>query len=544
MRRSLLAALSTLALASLAATACSAPTDEEVEDTAGAVGTRNLTANDFGLRDKELVLTLDDGPGPRTAELAQWLANEDVPAVFFMVGKNAQANPQAVQRVAQIGAQSGGKIIVANHSMTHTTPLPKQGVDGSISEIMNADRVLASNIAASQSPLPNAVSFFRPPYGAFTSLGAANISRVNAAGAEKYVGPVFWDIGGELNDRFSADWACWGKVSVDRCADGYVAEAQTRKKGVILVHDVHNRTVDMLMGTGQANGRSLIKDLKNLGFRFVSLRAHDEAVTRYAQQQERLSRPTAVSIDANVTQSSGGRVVVDVKTQGATRVTAFWDNGIGAVSFNGDRTLDVTLQPGSHFLTVTGFDAENRQVAQQRYSVLVEAPIEEQSEEAKNEGGAACVNFSLLKPGMKFRFYDKKIACSDPLSWPVARVDECYRFKGTATAKSARLVGPGEWSVDFDLEMEAKVEGGGTTKDASKLTFVMDAQTGEIETGKRYARPGGAKDAPMVPGALDCQRGEWRGKLQYPTSRGNVEQDYLFRMLRSPQTGGRIDFQE
>ncbi len=540
MRRSLFAALAALVAVSASAVACSAPLEEEAGSGEAAVGTKNLTANDFGLEDKEIVLTLDDGPGPRTVELAEWLADEGVPAVFFMVGKNAAANPRAVERVAELSARSGGKIIVANHSMTHTTPLPRQGVDGALAEIMNADGVLARNIAASQAPLPNAVSFFRPPYGAFTALGAANISRINDRGADKYVGPVFWDIGGELNANYSADWACWGKVTVDRCIDGYIAETQRRKRGIMLLHDVHSRTVDMLMGTGQANGRSLIKELRGQNFRFVSLRAHDEAVTRYAEQQQQLARNTEITIEARVTQSEGGRVLVDVSTQNATKVTAVWDNLDNGITFTGNKQLDVTLSPGSHFVTITGYDAQERPVALQRYSVVVAAEITETSHEGENAEGAACVNFSLLKPGMAFRLYNKKVDCATEGAFHPPYASECYAYKGVLRASRApKLVGPSEWSVEFDLTY------GADPNDRSKVSFVMDAQTGEIETGKRFARPGNLPEAPMTSSSTDCAHGEWRGQLHYPKRGGGViVEDFLARAVRSPQTGGRIDYRE
>lgn len=541
MRRSLTFALASLLALSASAVACSAPLQEEEAGSGeAAVGTKNLTANDFGLEDKEIVLTLDDGPGARTAELAQWLADEDVPAVFFMVGKNAAANPRTVQKVAEISARSGGKILVANHSMTHTTPLPKQGADGALAEIMNADAILAPNIATSQAPLPNAVSFFRPPYGAFTSLGAANVSRINDRGADKYVGPVFWDIGGELNERHSADWACWGKVTMDRCIDGYVAETKARKRGIMLVHDVHNRTVDMLMGTGQANGRSLVKELRGLGFRFVSLRAHDAAVARYADQQQALAANTQVTIQANVAQSEGGRVLVDVKTANAAKVTAVWDNLENGLTFQGDTQLDVTLTPGSHFVTITGYDAQDRPVALQRYSVVVAAEIAEQSHEGENAEGAACVNFSLLKPGMAFRLYNKKVDCATEGAFHPPYSDECYAYKGVLRASRApKLVGPSEWSVEFDLTY------GADPNDRSKVSFVMDAQTGEIETGKRFARGGNLPEAPMTSSSTDCAHGEWRGQLHYPTRSGGViAEDFLARAVKSPQTGGRIDYRE
>lgn len=538
MRTSLLAALALGGLTSLCIAACGASEEEEETDADGAeVGTRNLTSNDFGLKDKEIVLTLDDGPGPRTVELAEFLARESVPAVFFMVGKNAKASPDAVKRVAEISAQSGGSLIIANHSMTHTTPLPKQGVSGAISEIMNADAILSSSITRSQAGLSSERFFFRPPYGAFTSLGAANISRINEAGADKYTGPVFWDIGGELTDLYSADWACWGKVSVARCTDGYIAETRKRGKGIILVHDVHAKTVDMLMGTGAANGRSLIKDLRNQGFKFVSLRAHEDVVQRTQDENERLSASTQVSIDAQVTTAENGRVVVKVETQNAAKAVARFDNLTStSVEFRGSRALDVTLSPGSHFVTITAYDGAGVAQGEQRYSFVVPATIDPNSEEGRNDGGAACVSFDLFKAGRAHRLYHGKVACSSPGAVQPPGASDCYRFKGDLrSSRNPQLVGAGEWATDFELTYAAD------PNDKSRLGFVVEAEDGSIQTGTRYARGTNRPDVPMTFESVDCAHGEWRGKFQYD---GGKTEDFLFRLVRNSGSSGRVDFLE
>jgi hypothetical protein len=60
----------TLGAVLVGASACTAAQEDEDDLASGedAVSTRNLTSNDFGLKEKEIVLTLDDGPGPRTVE--------------------------------------------------------------------------------------------------------------------------------------------------------------------------------------------------------------------------------------------------------------------------------------------------------------------------------------------------------------------------------------------------------------------------------------------------------------------------------------------
>ena len=263
--------------ATVLATACASSSDNaENDDDNEVISTHNETASSFGLTTKEIALTLDDGPGPRTIEIAEWLAKEKIPATFFMVGKNAKANPTAVKRVAELSQQNNGLFIIGNHSMTHPLSLVRLGEAGALAEIMNADAILKDNIAASQATYPTAISFFRAPGGAFTGLGAANIAKINASGAGKYQGPVFWDIGGALANNFSADWDCWAKhVSVNNCMDGYEREAAARGRGVMLAHDIHSQSVDMLIGTGAAGGRSFIHDMQAKGYKFVSMRAHD-----------------------------------------------------------------------------------------------------------------------------------------------------------------------------------------------------------------------------------------------------------------------------
>ena len=263
--------------ATVLATAC-ASTDDNAgkNDDNEVISTHNETASTFGLTTHEIALTLDDGPGPRTIEIAEWLAKEKIPAAFFMIGKSAKANPTAVQRVAQLSQQNNGLFIIGNHSMTHPLSLVKLGEAGALAELMDADAVLEDAIAASQKTYPSAISFFRPPGGSFIALGAANIATINATAAGKYQGPVFWDIGGALANGYSADWDCWAhKVSVGSCMDGYEREATAHGRGVMLAHDIHSQSVDMLIGTGAAGGRSFIHEMQAKGFKFVSMRAHE-----------------------------------------------------------------------------------------------------------------------------------------------------------------------------------------------------------------------------------------------------------------------------
>src|SRR4030095_1600097 len=61
-----------------------------------------------------LAITFDDGPDPRwTPGILDILKQENVPATFFIIGKNGQAYPDLVRRIADEGHELG------NHSFTH-----------------------------------------------------------------------------------------------------------------------------------------------------------------------------------------------------------------------------------------------------------------------------------------------------------------------------------------------------------------------------------------------------------------------------------------
>src|SRR3954464_8286105 len=57
-------------------------------------------AETLPLADGEVVLTFDDGPLPRYSDrILEILASQCVKATFFLVGRQAQANPEGVRKV-------------------------------------------------------------------------------------------------------------------------------------------------------------------------------------------------------------------------------------------------------------------------------------------------------------------------------------------------------------------------------------------------------------------------------------------------------------
>jgi peptidoglycan/xylan/chitin deacetylase (PgdA/CDA1 family) len=98
-----------------------------------------------------MALTLDDGPGALTAGILDVLRERDSAATFYMLGQNAQRNPNTVRRVAAEGHQIG------NHSWNH--PYLVELTDAQIrAQLEDTGDVLRALSGQS-------VATFRPPGG-------------------------------------------------------------------------------------------------------------------------------------------------------------------------------------------------------------------------------------------------------------------------------------------------------------------------------------------------------------------------------------------
>jgi peptidoglycan/xylan/chitin deacetylase (PgdA/CDA1 family) len=255
-RKSLLALV--LASSSLACgilSGCASPTDgaadDQVVETPGdgsesaLISEHSLTGSE--LPDHTIALTFDDGPGPRTVELAEYLASEGIPATFFINGNHVPGHQAALDAIVGRGH------LLANHTQNHLQ-LTKLASAKLISEITLTDAVIVD-------AQPNGPWLLRPPFGAWNGATAAAANRTDM---KKYVGSVFWDVGGELTATAAADWACWGKgVSVAKCGSLYVNEIHTRRRGIVLMHDIHNKSVDMV--------KVMVPQLKAEGYKFVAI---------------------------------------------------------------------------------------------------------------------------------------------------------------------------------------------------------------------------------------------------------------------------------
>lgn len=237
--------------------------DGQIEDE--IVAERQLFGNE--LPDKTLALTFDDGPGARTRELADYLAAEGIQAAFFINGSKVPGRQSVVEAIVARGH------LLANHTQNHIS-LRSLSSARVVSEVAQTDAI----IAAAQ---PNGPFVIRAPFGSWNGATAAAI---NGSGMRKYVGSVFWDVGGAMTSKYAADWACWGRsVSVTACGEGYLNEIRAKRKGIVLLHDIHGRTVDMT--------KWMIPKLRAEGYKFVPL----ETVPSVRRAIGAVSTPTTPS---------------------------------------------------------------------------------------------------------------------------------------------------------------------------------------------------------------------------------------------------------
>jgi peptidoglycan/xylan/chitin deacetylase (PgdA/CDA1 family) len=101
---------------------------------------------------KEIALTFDDGPNdPYTFQLLEILAEHQMRATFFMIGRFVRQRPDIVRAVQFAGH------LIGNHTMTHPWLV--------LEPPAKVHRELSDCNAALEDVLGERVSYFRPPHG-------------------------------------------------------------------------------------------------------------------------------------------------------------------------------------------------------------------------------------------------------------------------------------------------------------------------------------------------------------------------------------------
>jgi peptidoglycan-N-acetylglucosamine deacetylase len=187
------------------------------------------------LDDHEVVLTFDDGPiPPRSTKVLEILASECVKATFFLVGEMARAHPNAVRQIEAAGHTIG------THSETHPLTFHKMLETKAELEI-NAG---IASVAAVLNDSTRLAPFFRIP------------GFLRRESVEKYLASqhlMTWCADFPADD--------WTKISSDEVAKRALERIEADGKGILLLHDIHPRTVEALP--------LILSELKRRGYRIV-----------------------------------------------------------------------------------------------------------------------------------------------------------------------------------------------------------------------------------------------------------------------------------
>ncbi len=186
------------------------------------------------LKDKEVVLTFDDGPMPsRTLPILKALEAECTTAVFFSVGRMAAEYPHIIRQALALGHTVG------THTWSHAN-LRRLSKAGAARQI---ERGFAAVAAAARQPI---APFFRFPY-----LAAPKVMETYLRGRK---------IGIFSIDIDSRDWRGYSPAHMVRWI---MARLKERGKAILLFHDIKPNTARMVP--------YLLRALKTGGYRVVHL---------------------------------------------------------------------------------------------------------------------------------------------------------------------------------------------------------------------------------------------------------------------------------
>jgi peptidoglycan/xylan/chitin deacetylase (PgdA/CDA1 family) len=187
------------------------------------------------LHDGEIVLTFDDGPNPSyTPQVLDALAAEGVKATFFLIGAMAQRYPGLVRRICREGHT------VASHTQNHPLPFTRLTQTKAQEEVETGILSIAAALPGENCVAP----FFR-----FPGLG-------RSATVEAYLKTRSLSV-------WSADFDAgdWKNVSAMEVVVRTQRQIERKRRGVLLLHDIHHRTALALP--------RLLERLKRDGYRIV-----------------------------------------------------------------------------------------------------------------------------------------------------------------------------------------------------------------------------------------------------------------------------------
>ncbi|HEX8768443.1 MAG TPA: polysaccharide deacetylase family protein [Jatrophihabitans sp.] len=205
-----------------------------------------------------VALTYDDGPGPKSAELALLLQQEDVPATFFVLGESIRRYGEQLHALAECG---------------HTIGLHSEYHRAFTSLLLAKDQLAKCRARVDHHLGPDYLGdlvWHRPPYG------------IGNQPVPGYAGPVGWHAHGrdwDVTYRRNSGDPERPPPTVADCVEAIVAALHRSRGGIVLLHDFAPLTEFRAAGLTEADldlrvidiTVLLLERLRAAGFSFVGL---------------------------------------------------------------------------------------------------------------------------------------------------------------------------------------------------------------------------------------------------------------------------------
>ena len=201
---------------------------KKTKETEGEIQQKK-SVEDSGVKEKpSIAITFDDGPSGRyTGRLLDGLKEKNVKASFFLIGENAEENPELVERIYKEGH------LIGNHTYSHVQ-MTHLSEEAAVREIERTDQVISAITGEH-------VAYMRPPFGAWQRELEVRME----------VLPVLW----------SVDPLDWTTENVDEIVSKVVTEVE--EGDIILLHDCYASSVEAAL--------RIVDILQKEGYEFVTV---------------------------------------------------------------------------------------------------------------------------------------------------------------------------------------------------------------------------------------------------------------------------------
>ncbi len=201
---------------------------KKTKETEGEIQQKE-SVEESGVKEKpSIAITFDDGPSSRyTGRLLGGLKERNVKASFFLIGENAEENPELVERIYKEGH------LIGNHTYSHVQ-MTHLSEEAAVREIEKTDQVISAITGEH-------VAYMRPPFGAWQRELEVRME----------VLPVLW----------SVDPLDWTTENVDEIVSKVVTEVE--EGDIILLHDCYASSVEAAL--------RIVDILQKEGYEFVTV---------------------------------------------------------------------------------------------------------------------------------------------------------------------------------------------------------------------------------------------------------------------------------